>query len=521
MSRITSALRALFKKLRFPSGSSHPLLIASLAVALAAAVRFALDPLVQYQGPYLFFAMAVVLAAVYGGAWAGIGATVLSIPVCDYLFIEPRYTWNHAHGDSVMLALFACLGVLTAVVIDRLHKTRRRFEDALVNVQHKESKLEMITAAVPEILFTANRDASVEYLNEHLSQYSGRKSQELLGRGWLHVVHPDDRGHMEAAFAKCLQSGSEHEGAIRLCRFDGVYRWFKCHARPMRASDGRAVKLFGVCADIDYEKNLAAALENRTQELLQLNESLERFAYTASHDLQQPLRTIGTMTAALLSHSRDKLDSESSELLDAVIKSSERMARLIRDIMDFSKAGSLVDGAWKDVYTDAVAQNAIANLGRAIQESGARVVLGELPVIPANECAMLRMLQNLIENAIKYRGEKRPEVRIWASLQGKEWVFAVRDNGIGIDRRHHDRIFEPFHRLHPQSKYEGSGLGLSACKRIVEAHNGRIWVESQPGEGSTFFFTIPVQAWQEGGTARKPPVLESGAVNAMAGGGLS
>jgi len=162
-----------------------------------------------------------------------------------------------------------------------------------------------------------------------------------------------------------------------------------------------------------------------------------------------------------------------------------------RGIMELARTVNSVTENAVDVDMRAIAESAIANLGQAIHESGASIDVDDLPTIRANESAIVRLFQNLIANAIKYRSDRQPEVHISAALRNEEYVFSVRDNGIGIDPRYCDKIFEPFRRLHGNSQYEGSGLGLATCRRIVGALNGRIWVESNPGEGSTFFFTIP------------------------------
>jgi light-regulated signal transduction histidine kinase (bacteriophytochrome) len=182
------------------------------------------------------------------------------------------------------------------------------------------------------------------------------------------------------------------------------------------------------------------------------------------------------------------------------------MKRLIGDMMHFARAGNL-SNQQPSAETDAgaVAGLAMANLGEAIRESAANIVVAPLPAVYANESALLRVFQNLMANAIKYRGEKSPQVRVSAEQRNQEWVFSIRDNGIGIDPAYHATIFEPFHRLHARSKYDGSGLGLAACRRIVASWRGRIWVESQPGEGSTFFFTIPADAVPGSAPAERKP----------------
>lgn len=471
-----------------------PVIIGCSAVALATAVRLLVDPLARNHGPYLFFAVAVVIAALYGGLWAGIAATFLSIPVCDYLFIAPRYTWfiYDARGDSIMIALFAGLGLLTTVIIHRFHVTKRLLKQSFADLQQNDAMLKAITAAVPEILFTMTRDGDAEYLNERLVKYSGRELQELVAHGWLEATHPDDRPGIAAQLSTCFDLGSkDFEACIRLRGADGVYRWFKCHAAPVLDDNAKVKRWVGVCSNIDREKHLTDALERRTQELMTLNEGLERFAYAASHDLQAPLSTIGMITQLFVRREGGKLDEKSSDMLASISNAVGRMKRLIKDIMEFATANNAGSEASAPINARVVAELAISNLEQAIKESGAMIVLNDLPTIYAKESALLRLFQNLIANALKYRGKDAPHVCISASLRQEEWVFSIEDNGIGIDRQYHSKIFEPFRRLHAQSEYEGSGLGLSACQRVVQASNGRIWVESEVGKGATFFFTLP------------------------------
>ena len=486
-------LRITLKRVQPPTALKNPILIATAALAIATLARLVLDPLLKTYGPYLFFAIAVVIAALYAGKWAGIATILLSIPICDYLFIEPRHTWfiHDAPADSIMLAVFGVLGGLTTLIIDKLHGSRKRLEQSLLDLQRTESQLEMIDANVPEAIFTAGEAGLAEHLNSFFGKYTGRDLHTLIGAGWLDWIHPDDRDSLLLELSSRQKETEQFEIVIRLRRSDGMYRAFKCHAMRKQFPDENTTTWFGVCSDIQNEKALAEALESRTQELVRLNESLERFAYAASHDLQEPLRTIGAMTELFLSRNRADLDSDSSEILASVVKGADRMKRLIRDIMELARTVNSVTENAVDVDMRAIAESAIANLRQAINESGSSIDVDALPTIRANESAMLRLFQNLIANAIKYRSERHPEVHISAVLRNDEYVFSIRDNGIGIDPQYRDKIFEPFRRLHGHSQYEGSGLGLATCRRIIRALNGRIWVESNPGEGSTFFFTIP------------------------------
>jgi signal transduction histidine kinase len=232
-------------------------------------------------------------------------------------------------------------------------------------------------------------------------------------------------------------------------------------------------------------------LQSTADELTRSNEELQRFAYSVAHDLQEPLRGVRAFTELFLNSNRMRLEQESVRLLDFVIAGADRMKRLIDGILEFAKAGHQTSAAKAEVDTQAVAERALLNLRSAIDEASARVTFTPLPVLWGNEDQILRLFQNLIGNAIKYRGEHPPAVQISASQNPGEWVFSVKDNGIGIAPEYHSQIFETFHRLHGAAQHEGSGVGLATCKRIVNSFGGRIWVESSPGQGSTFYFSIP------------------------------
>jgi signal transduction histidine kinase len=230
-------------------------------------------------------------------------------------------------------------------------------------------------------------------------------------------------------------------------------------------------------------------MEVAARELIRSNDELQRFASSVAHDLREPLHVIRAMIELFLRSNRDRLDEESARILDFVVNGSDRMKRLIDAILEFAMAGHDPNSANVNVDTDAVAKLALQHLQKMSHD--AKISFDSLPVVRGNEEQLLRLFQNLIGNALKYRDKHTPEIHLSASLHADEWVFSVRDNGIGIDPEYHDRIFETFQRLHAASEYEGSGIGLATCKRIVSNHGGRIWVDSQPGKGSTFYFTIP------------------------------
>jgi K+-sensing histidine kinase KdpD len=185
--RLRRALSATLSALQPPSELKHPLPVALIAAALATMMRFALDPFLQDHSPFLFFAIAVVIAALYGGSWAGIGVILLTIPLCDYFFVEPRYTWfiHDARSDSIMLVMFGVLGLLTTIIIRRLQQNRERLKQSLIDLQRSELRLEMTAAAIPEVIFSARDGGSFEYVNGYLPKFCGKESPSLLGTGWL------------------------------------------------------------------------------------------------------------------------------------------------------------------------------------------------------------------------------------------------------------------------------------------------------------------------------------------------
>ncbi|HXI09605.1 MAG TPA: ATP-binding protein [Thermodesulfobacteriota bacterium] len=238
----------------------------------------------------------------------------------------------------------------------------------------------------------------------------------------------------------------------------------------------------------EYKAHLEDLVEVRTAELMAVNRELEAFTYSASHDLQEPLRIVAGYTQLLARRYKGKLDSDADEFINYAVDAATRMQRLISDLLAYSRLGRKLD--FRTIDTEEAVLSATKNLKTAIEESGAEITYGKLPKIEAN-AQLSNVFMNLIGNAIKYRGAKPPRIHIDAARVANSWQFSVSDNGIGIEPRHNDRIFEIFQRLHGKADYPGTGIGLSICKKIIENHGGRIWVESRPGEGSTFYFNIP------------------------------
>jgi len=276
----------------------------------------------------------------------------------------------------------------------------------------------------------------------------------------------------------------------------------KCGANEFSAGDERLATALAPQVAVAYENalryeairryasNLEQRVQERTTELQRSNAELEQFAYVASHDLQEPLRKVVGYTQLLAKRYQSKLDADANELINYAVDGAKRMQQLIQDLLTYSRVGTLAEGM-APVNCEATLGQALHNLQVTIEETGSVVTHDPLPTIPADAGQIVQLLQNLIGNAIKFHGDQQPRVHVGVLCTDQEWVFSVRDNGIGIDPQYADRIFRMFQRLHSQSAYSGTGIGLANCQKIVQHHGGRIWVESQPSQGAIFFWTIP------------------------------
>jgi len=298
---------------------------------------------------------------------------------------------------------------------------------------------------------------------------------------------------------KVIQSGQPLVGIEEKETWPGGGEtWVSSTKVPLRDSAGQIIGTFGISRDITERKRAQEVLARQTQELARSNAELEQFAYIASHDLQEPLRMITSYLQLLERRYSNKLDADADEFISYAVDGANRLQRLISDLLAYSRVNTR-GKPFELVDCVVVMQHVLLNLKVAIEESGAAVTHDALPQVMGDSRQLVQLFQNLIGNAIKFRADQPPQVHI--SVQQQEnhshgeaasWVFAVQDNGIGIEPRYFDRIFLIFQRLHNREEYPGTGIGLAICKKIVERHGGQIWVESELGKGSTFRFTIPV-----------------------------
>jgi PAS domain S-box-containing protein len=274
---------------------------------------------------------------------------------------------------------------------------------------------------------------------------------------------------------------------VELRRRDGRPIRLQVIRSLLRDGEGRQ-RVDGLVEDVTERRSAEEEEARRSAQLRRANEDLQQFALIASHELQEPARMVEKYTQILREDYRGRLDSEADELIDLVAASTRKLQSLIDDLLAFSRLESR-ERPLERVEAGSLLDRALANLDAAIEESGAAITCSALPVIEANPSQIVQLFQNLIANAIKFRNDDPPRVHVSASRSQGEWTFAVRDNGIGIDPRQAESIFTLFRRLRPD--IPGTGVGLALCKKIVERHGGRIWVTSQPGQGSTFHFTLP------------------------------
>jgi PAS domain S-box-containing protein len=300
---------------------------------------------------------------------------------------------------------------------------------------------------------------------------------------------PEDRPRIAEAFARAIEKGEPYDLVLRLLTGDGRPIWVRTVGEA-ELRGGEVVRVYGNIMDVTERVEAADVLARRTADLERSNRELEQFAYVASHDLQEPLRMVASYTQLLGRRYRDHLDQDAKEFIDFAVDGAVRMQNLIQDLLLYSRVGS--NGRpFEKIDSHAALARAVANLRVAIAESGAVVTNGVLPAVVADEMQLTQVFQNLVGNGIKFRRQGvTPRIHVSAERRGAEWIFSVRDNGIGIAPEFRTRIFAIFQRLHTRDEYPGTGIGLAICKRIVDRHRGRIWAESGDDGGTTFKFSL-------------------------------
>ena len=366
---------------------------------------------------------------------------------------------------------------------------RKRTEEAL---RESEKRFRDLVELLPETVFEMDAEGNLTFANEAAFNTFGLSpEQPNSGSPVLQIITPEDRERAGDDIQRLLNG--EKLGGIEYTavKKDGNKIPVNIYAsRTIRGN--KAAGLRGIIVDISRHKQIEKELKETLNKLEHSNTELEQFAYVASHDLQEPLRMVASYTQLLARRYQGQLDADADEFISYAVDGAHRMQKLITDLLAYSRV-STRSKPFEMTDCETVVDQALSNLQIPIEEASTVITRDPLPNIMADSSQLVRVFQNIIGNAIKFRQNRAPEIHIGAEQSGGEWVFSVRDNGIGIDPQNANRIFTIFQRLHSTVEYPGTGIGLSICKKIIERHGGRIWVEPNDGNGSTFCFTNPAQ----------------------------
>ncbi|MBW2001374.1 MAG: PAS domain-containing protein [Deltaproteobacteria bacterium] len=397
-------------------------------------------------------------------------------------------------------------------------------------LQENENKYRTLLENLPQKIFQKDTDLVYVSCNENFAQDLKIKPEEFKGKTDFKFFPEELAEKYRADDMKIITSGKTEDIEEKYLR-DGQEIWVQTLKTPIKDKKGNITGLLGIFWEITERKRMEEALlkardeleervKERTAELSKANEELQaeiierkrtrkklkryafelersnqelqHFAYVASHDLQEPLRMVASYTQLLAKRYKGRLDSDADEFIAYAVDGATRMQVLINDLLSYSRVGTKGKD-FRPTDCGTVLEHTLDNLKQVIEESGVEVTYNPLPTVIADDMQLGQLFQNLIANAIRFRSKDSPHIHVSAERNEDKWIFSVRDNGIGIDPEFHKRIFVIFQRLHKRGEYPGTGIGLAVCNKIVERHAGRIWVESNPKEGSTFYFTIPLK----------------------------
>ncbi len=353
-----------------------------------------------------------------------------------------------------------------------------------------EQRLAAIVESSEDAIFGKDLDEVITSWNRAAERLYGYSEAEAVGQP-VSIIVPEGKAEYLREVMRHILAGEgvRHHESQRM-RKDGSLVDVSISISPVKDASGRVVGSAVAARDIGPQRR-------QKEELLRSNRELEQFAFVASHDLQEPLRMVTSYVQLLERNYADVLDEEGREFIGYAVDGAKRMQSLIDDLLSFSRIGTKgKDLLW--VSADDALDGALSNLRVAIDESGARISRDTLPRVRADIGQLVQLFQNLLGNAIKYRGDRVPQIHVGVEDREAEWRFSVQDNGMGIEPKFADRVFEVFQRLHTRSEYPGTGMGLAICKKIVERHRGRIWLDIDTTEGANFMFTLPHDAPAEG-----------------------
>jgi len=473
---------------------SYSATLVTLSVILAIMISFVALWLTFYsRGETAAWSWRKILSAVVMGA---------AIPVMHYTGMaaasftaSPSVHGNRSHAISVTSLSVAGVTVVTLTVLGLVLLTSladRRFSLQAMELEASRRHHQIIETAL-DAFIEIDSDGLITDWNAQAETTFGWSRSEAIGQTLSQMIIP--HRYREAHTQGLRLFLATGEGPVLNKRIeiaalhrDGTEFPIELAIAAIRWGERRLFSAFA--RDVTEQKRAQRELARKVEELARSNAELEQFAYVASHDLQEPLRMVASFTQLLAHRYKGKLDADADEFIGFAVDGATRMQQLIQDLLSYSRV-TTKGQSFRLIDAKAPCDNALENLQTSIKDSNAVVNVGPLPAVLADPRQLMQLFQNLIGNAVKYRNDRTPEIHVAAKPNGDQWVFSVQDNGIGIAPQHSERIFQMFQRLHTTNEYQGTGIGLAICRKIVERHGGKIWVEAQPGKGSTFVFTIP------------------------------
>ncbi|MCV9385836.1 PAS domain S-box protein [Reichenbachiella ulvae] len=354
-----------------------------------------------------------------------------------------------------------------------------------------EERFKLVVESAPNAMILVNQDGIITLVNAQTERLFGFQKKELIGNRLEMLIpnrfkekHPDHReSYFQAPSTRPMGAGRELFGL----RKDKKEVQIEIGLNPITTDEGQMV----LASIIDItERKVQESIRAKVKEMENRNQELEQFAYIASHDLQEPLRTISNFITVIKEDCMDQLDSEALGYLNTIGRATDRMVILVKALLEYSRLG--VGRQVAEVDCEQLVATVVSDLNNLIKETGTQIEIGSLPIVKGYDVELRQLFQNLITNAIKFRKKNQlAQVRVMCKVTESAYEFSIVDNGIGISKKNFDRVFYIFQRLNPANTYEGHGIGLAYCKKIVELHNGRIWIESEERQGTTFNFTIP------------------------------
>jgi len=388
-------------------------------------------------------------------------------------------------------------------VFVELSRSNAKLKEQAEILQKAEQRFRSLLEAAPDAMVMCRADGEIIMVNSQTEALFNCGRDKLVARNirslvpdWAYRLRQGDNDDFRLARVQPAERGKEFQAF----RKGGAAFPVEITFSPLQTEEG--VVITSAIRDISDRKraeeqirqlnmNLEERVMERTAALLRSNEELQQFAYVASHDLQEPLRTVSVFAQLLAKRYEGQLQGDADQFIRFIVESAERMENLIHDILDFSRLDARTSDLFTQTSCGSALDDAIRNLHSVIEKSGAIVTQGDLPPVMGDPVQLTRLFQNLLVNSIKYRSEAPPRIHVAAVDNGPEWLFSVKDNGIGIEPQYAEKVFGIFKCLQPRDKSSGSGMGLAICRKIVSRHEGRIWVESALGKGATFCFTLP------------------------------